>query len=174
MRSALLARLQAYQAHGLAGIEPYARSGGKSRSPADELRSATNATKAAAHDGCRPPRRLLLKYPRIEAAGHPGGVSLVAVLSPRRADARARAQPLRARRRRVRRRAAAVLRERRLQLRAGRRAQLPMKTRTLVVYTNRTSTDQVTGFGGGAKRSIGSKLLASQLEELYGKVQAER
>jgi len=29
-----------------------------------------------------------------------------------------------------------------------------------------------TGFGGGAKRSIGSKLLSSQLEALYQKVQA--
>jgi hypothetical protein len=49
---------------------------------------------------------------------------------------------------------------------------LPMRQGTLVVYTNRTSTDQVTGFGGGAKRSIGSKLLASQLEGLYQKVRA--
>jgi hypothetical protein len=31
----------------------------------------------------------------------------------------------------------------------------------------------VTGFGGGAKRSIGSKLLVTQLEDLYKKVQAE-
>jgi len=38
---------------------------------------------------------------------------------------------------------------------------------TVVLYANRTSTDQVTGFGGGAKRSIGSKLLASQLEEIF-------
>jgi len=41
---------------------------------------------------------------------------------------------------------------------------------TLVVYTNRTSTDQATGFGGSARRSIGRKLLASQLEQLYEKV----
>ena len=52
-------------------------------------------------------------------------------------------------------------------------ALLPMKTGTLVIYTNRTSTDQVTGFGGGTKRSIGSKLLASQLEALYEKIQAK-
>lgn len=47
---------------------------------------------------------------------------------------------------------------------------IPSPKGTLVVYTNRTSTDQVTGFGGSARRSIGRKLLASQLEELYGKV----
>jgi len=35
-----------------------------------------------------------------------------------------------------------------------------------VVYGNRTSTGQIMGFGGSAKRSIGSKLLESQLESL--------
>ena len=35
---------------------------------------------------------------------------------------------------------------------------------------NRTSTDAVTGFGGGAKRAIGAKVLASQLEGLFEKL----
>ena len=39
-----------------------------------------------------------------------------------------------------------------------------MKTGTLVVYTSRVSTDQVGGFGGSAKRTIGSKLLTSELK----------
>ena len=38
VRSALLERLSAYRARGLAGIAPYARRGGESRSPGDELR----------------------------------------------------------------------------------------------------------------------------------------
>ena len=50
-------------------------------------------------------------------------------------------------------------------------AMIPVKKGTLVVYGNRTSTDQVTGFGGGAKRSIGSKMLASQLEGIFSKIQ---
>jgi hypothetical protein len=50
---------------------------------------------------------------------------------------------------------------------------LPAEGGTAVVYVNHTSTDQVTGFGGSAKRSIGSKLLASQLEGLFAKIQAE-
>ena len=50
---------------------------------------------------------------------------------------------------------------------------LPMQNGTLVLYANRTSTDQVTGFGGGAKRKIGSKLLASQIEELFEAVKAK-
>ena len=48
---------------------------------------------------------------------------------------------------------------------------IPVKEGTLVVYTNHTSTDQVAGFGGGAKRSIGAKVMASQLRALYDKVQ---
>ncbi len=46
----------------------------------------------------------------------------------------------------------------------------PVKAGTVVFYTNRTSTDQVTGFGGGSKRSIGSRVMASQLESLFEKV----
>ena len=41
---------------------------------------------------------------------------------------------------------------------------------TLVAYITRTSTDAVTGFGGGTKRAIGTKLLASQLEDLFEKL----
>ena len=48
----------------------------------------------------------------------------------------------------------------------------PIQKGTLVFYTNRTSTDQVEGWGGSAKRSIGSRLLASELEALYKKIQA--
>jgi len=32
-----------------------------------------------------------------------------------------------------------------------------MKGGTLVIYTNRTSTDQLLGFGGDAKREIGGE-----------------
>lgn len=46
---------------------------------------------------------------------------------------------------------------------------LPVPEGTLVVYTNRTSTDQLEGFGAGAKRSIGRKLMAGQLEDLFKK-----
>ena len=47
---------------------------------------------------------------------------------------------------------------------------LPVKEGTLVVYTNRTSTDQVTGFGSSSKRAIGRRLMASQLKDLFEKV----
>jgi hypothetical protein len=36
-----------------------------------------------------------------------------------------------------------------------------------VIYTNRTSTDQVAGFGGGAKRAISGKFMAGELKKLF-------
>jgi hypothetical protein len=44
---------------------------------------------------------------------------------------------------------------------------LPVRGRTLVIYTNHTSTDQVTGVGGGAKRTIGRSFMARQLKEVF-------
>lgn len=38
---------------------------------------------------------------------------------------------------------------------------------TLVVYANHTSTDQVAGFGRSAKRGIGRKFMAAQLERSF-------
>jgi len=171
VRSALLARLEAYQARGLAGIEPYARADGKTRSPADELRAATHATKRL-HSMVPAVQALLLDYP----GGKPPGteeayrwshytahgvptLALTHSLYVPEGDA-------------------FVVAQRQFYVTSGYNCEqgvaalLPMKTGTLVVYSNRTSTDQVTGFGGSAKRSIGSKLLGSQLEELYQKVQA--
>jgi hypothetical protein len=48
-------------------------------------------------------------------------------------------------------------------------ALLPVQGGTVAVYGNRTSTDQVEGFGGSAKRSVGSRLLESQLEAIFQK-----
>ena len=49
---------------------------------------------------------------------------------------------------------------------------LPAEGGTLVIYTNHTSTDQVAGFGGGAKRSVGRKIMASELKKLFDKTRA--
>jgi len=171
VRSALLARLQAYQAKGLAGIAPYALSGGKERSPADELRSASTAARnlqkyvPAAY-------QMLLDYPSSKAPGTEDTfrwtrylahgvptVSLTHSLYVPDGDAWVAVQ-------------------RQYYVSTGYNSEqalgafLPVKGGTVVVYTNRTSTEQVTGFGGSAKRSIGSKLLASQLEDLYQKAAA--
>jgi hypothetical protein len=171
VRSALLARLEAYQARGLAGIEPYARSSGAPRAPAEELRAATQATKRlrelmpAAYaylletPAKKPPgTEETFRWSHQTAHGVPT-ISLTHGLFVPDGDAYVAAQ-------------------RQFYVSSGYNCEqaiaalLPMKGGTLVLYTNRTSTDQVSGFGGGAKRSLGSKVLASQLEELFRKVQA--
>ena len=166
VRSALLARLQAYRAQGLAGIAPYARPNGEQRSPGDELRTASAAAKKL--EAYAPAAyRLLAAYPEamptgteesfrwshFEAHGVPT-IALTHVLFVPDGEAW-------------------VVVQRQFYVSAGYNAEqavaafLPVEAGTLVVYANRTSTDQVTGLGGGAKRSLGSKLLASQLEALF-------
>ena len=66
--SALLARLQAYQAKGLAGIAPYVREDGKTRSPADELRSASQALRTLQKYAPRA-YAMLLEYPNAKPLG---------------------------------------------------------------------------------------------------------
>jgi hypothetical protein len=167
VRAALLARLQAYQTNGLTGIAPYARAGG-SRSPADDLRSATEASKLL-QKLVPKAYQLFLDYPKglpvgakdtyrwehLTAHGTPT-IALTHILY-------------------VNEGIAWTILQRQFYVSTGYNSEqavvgfLPMQKGTLVFYTNRTSTDQVEGFGGGAKRSIGSKLLASELETLYRK-----
>jgi len=44
---------------------------------------------------------------------------------------------------------------------------LPTGNGTLVVYTSHTSTDQVLGFGASAKRALGRRVMAAELERLF-------
>jgi len=171
LRAALLARVQAYQKQGLAGIAPYALGDGKTRSAADELRTATQASKAlqkfipAAY-------QMLLDYPAAKPAGTEevfrwaqidahGVPTLTLTHSAYVPDGDA-----------------FFVMQRMFYVSSGFNAEqaiaavLPVQGGCVVVYGNRTSTDQVTGFGGSAKRSIGSRLLESQLEGIFEKARA--
>ena len=44
---------------------------------------------------------------------------------------------------------------------------LPAGDGTLVIYTSHTSTDQVLGFGASAKRALGRRVMAAELERLF-------
>jgi hypothetical protein len=44
---------------------------------------------------------------------------------------------------------------------------LPVEDGTLVIYTNHTSTDQVAGVGGSARRTIGRTFMAGQLQRVF-------
>lgn len=173
VRSALLARAQAYRRQGLAGIAPYALAGGQTRSPAEELRTATRASKAlekhapAAYQyllsypsGKPPGTQESLRWSHFDAHGTPT-LALTQVLILPDGDA-------------------FIVSQRQFYASTGYNAEqaiaafLPAKDGgTVVVYGNRTSTDQITGFGGGTKRSIGSKVLSSQLETMFEKARAQ-
>ncbi|MEB2346554.1 MAG: hypothetical protein OZ948_17650 [Deltaproteobacteria bacterium] len=172
VRAALLARVQAYRTKGLAGIAPYALAGGKTRSPAEEIRTATNASKKLEQyapaafqllqdypNGKPPGTEEILRWSQFDAHGTPT-IALTHVLIVPDGDAY-------------------LLAQRQFYVSTGYNAEqalaafLPAKDGgTVVVYGNRTSTDQITGFGGGTKRSLGSKILASQLETMFEKARA--
>jgi hypothetical protein len=166
----LLARYQAYRKSGLDGIAPYAR-GGKQRSGAADLRSAAQA--ASAVKGPAPGfYETVLHYPKKPASGFnevynwqlykahgDPTVILTHGFTLHEGDAFHALQ-------------------RQYYVSGGYNVEQAMAGflpaaggGTLVVYVNRTSTDQVAGFGGGTKRSMGAKLMASQLEGLYTKVE---
>jgi hypothetical protein len=149
VRQALLARVQAYQAKGLAGIAPYALSGGQQRSPGDELRSASQAAKLlekylpaayqmlVAYPESRPPgTQETFRWSRLVANGVPT-VALTQTLTIPDGDAWVGVQ-------------------RQFYVSTGYNSEqaiaalLPVPKGTIVFYVNRTSTDQVTGFGGSA------------------------
>lgn len=172
VRKTLLERYQAYRAKGLDGIAGYARGGGKTTPAGGDLRRASEA--AAALKKYVPAfYEVLAGYPKAlpggfeerfdwsnyEAHGTPTFV-LTHRFSMSDGDAY-------------------ILGQRQYYVSRGYNAMqalaafLPVEAGTLVVYLNRTSTDQVTGFGGGSKRSIGSRVMAKQLKSLYAKVRAE-
>jgi len=165
LRQQLAARVAAYRAKGLAGIAPYARDGG-SRSPGDELRTATTASKplakyapaayqalAAYPSSSAPGAQQIFRWSQFDAHGTPTIALTHSLLIPD-GDGWIAVQ-------------------RQFYVSAGYNCEqavavfLPASGGTVVVYGNRTSTDQITGFGGGTKRSLGSKILASQLESMF-------
>jgi len=165
VRSLLLARALAYQKSGLAGIAPYARESGE-RSAGSEIRTALMASKPLAKYAPEAYREISeyptgkpagaqesFRWTQFDAHGVPT-IALTHVFLVPDGDAWIAVQ-------------------RQFYVSAGYNAEqavaalLPSDSGTVVVYGNRTSTDQITGFGGGAKRSLGSKVLASQLESMF-------
>lgn len=167
--SALLARVQAYRAKGLAGIAPYARDDGNTRSPGDELRSASQAMqilqKYAPHA-----YSMLLEYPNAKPPGTEETffwTHFIAHDVPTIALTHSCFIPEGA---------AWIVVQRQFYVSTGYNSEqaiaalFPTQSGTVVMYANRTSTDQIEGVGGSAKRSIGSRIMASQLRSLFEKV----
>jgi hypothetical protein len=169
LKRMLLARYQAYRASGLAGIAPYDR-GGKTGELVADLRRASQAT-AIAQKYLPAFYAMLLGYPKAKVPGMQerffwskslihDQMTYVLAHVVAVADGAGRA----------------VMR-REFYVSTGYNGEqtaagfLPVKEGTVVLSVVHAFTDQVTGFGGSFKRSIGSKVMASKMRELY---QAER
>ncbi len=169
VRKTLLGRYQAYRTHGLDGIADYARRGGKTTPAGGDLRRASEAaTGLKKHvPGFY---KVLVGYPKhtgsgleerfdwsnYEAHGTPTYV-LTHRMGMQDGDGYVVAQRQ-------------FYVSRGYNVEQALAAFFPVKQGTVVLYVNRTSTDQVTGFGSGSKRSIGSRVMASQLKGLFEKV----
>ena len=171
VRRMLLGRYQAYRAKGLAGIAPYARAGGKTAQPADDLRRATDAAAnikryvPAFYD-------VLMRYPAIRPAGLEerffciryamGGrpnITLRHRLTLPVDDAYVAAD-----------REFYVSHEYNdMQAIAG---LLRVEDGTAVVYVARTTTDQLGGFGASVKQAVGRGMMSKQIAAIFEKSRA--
>jgi hypothetical protein len=166
VRKNLLTRYRAYRSQGLAGVAPYARGGGKTSDVGADLRLASQAGKG--FEKYVPDfYRLIQSYPQGKPAG------LAERFRWRRISAHGTPTTVLEHGMVVPEGAGFALAQRQFYVSRGFNCEqalaalIPSQKGTLVLYVNRTSTDQVTGFGGGTKRSLGTRLMASQLEELF-------
>jgi len=171
----LLDRYQAYHDAGLGGIALYARAGNRTTDVASDLRKATQA--ATVLQKYMPAfHAVLLGYPRVTLPGMEqlhvwvksiirGKPTYVLAHGLVAADGAIRA---------------VVRRE--YYVSTGYNAEqsiaglLPVTGGTLVVYTSHAFTDQVAGTAGALKRSIGSRVMADQMKEIFdaGRKRIER
>ncbi len=171
VRQMLLARYQAYRAQGLAGIAPYARGKDKQSQPADDLRRYTEAAKGlkkyvpAFYDA-------VMNYPQGAPAELKQRFFLIRYAMSGRPVFALRqrlAMPLGD---------AYVLTDRDFYVSHDYNdtqaigALLPAENGTVVVYLNRTTTDQLGGFGASAKQAIGRNMMAKQISEIFEKARA--
>ncbi len=170
LRKLLLARFQAYHSRGLDGVDAYDRGGEQTPAGGDLRRAVEAATglKASAanfYDA-------LLNYPESRPAGLEEDFAWTHYM--------AHGDPvfLLTHRLWMPEGEAWVMAQRQFYVTASYNsvqalaAFLPVDAGTLVVYLNRTSTDQVAGFGGSTKRAMGTKVMSSQIEGLFEKVKA--
>jgi hypothetical protein len=171
VRTMLLARYQAYRSQGLAGIAPYARGKDKQSQPADDLRRYTDVAKGlkkyapAFHD-------VLMNYPQGRPAELKERFFCIRYAMSGRPNFALRhrlAMPLGD---------AYVIADRDFYVSSGYNdtqaigALLPVENGTVVVYLNRTTTDQLGGFGASAKQAIGRNMMGKQISEIFEKARA--
>lgn len=161
----LAARVEAYRKNGVAGIAPYARSGGRSTSPADALRAALGAEKALF---AQAPRILgaLESYPRNLPAGAEDLYQWALV------DVQGRPAVVLIHRLVVGMGDAIGIGTRQFYASQGFNASqilagfLPVQEGTAVFYVNRTSSDQAARFGRTAQ-AIGRRMMVGEVTRFF-------
>lgn len=171
VRRLLLGRYQAYRARGLASIAPYVRGKDKQSQVAGDLRRATEA--AGGIKKYAPTfYDALMKYPqgiptglterffciRYALSGRPNFVLRHRLVFPVEDAYLVANRDFYV---------SSVYND--TQAVAG---FLPVENGTVVVYLNRTTTDQLGGFGVSAKKAIGRNMMAKQLGEIFEKARA--
>jgi len=165
LRRVLLDRFRAYKRHGLDGIKPYARSK-KVFSVGGELRSQVEAGRIL--PGRSPIfNKYALEYPNNPPSGAAESffwVNSVIDGLPTIALVHRMGMPLSG---------GYVYMERHFYVSRshnclqGIGCALPVDDGAVVLYCTRTSTDQVSGFGGTAKRTIGNKIMGGRMAENF-------
>ena len=170
VENVLHARMKLYQQAGLDGVAPYERSSGSVRDAAGELRLASRADQKI---GLLPETfyDVLLAYPDRVPAGfdetffwtsEEGPGSMLLNLTHRfsvQLDDGSYGTV-----------------QRQFYVSDGYNVEqaisriIPFEGGSIVLYTNRTSTDQVDGFGGSARRSIGDRMMEGELSTLMRSV----
>ncbi len=169
VRQMLFKRARDYQISGLDGMPPYARSDDTERSPAHEIRKAIDASHSIDLIS-EPLYEFLIAYPDklpeqfsenffwvLEKGPDGRLINLTHRFSVPYAEGYVAVQ-------------------RQFYVTNGYNVEeaisviLPHQSGSLVLYTNRTSTDQVEGFGGALRRRVGDSLMESELEAILHRV----
>jgi hypothetical protein len=166
LRRILLARYQAYRTAGLAGIAPYDRGGGRATDHAADLRKASEA--AAGLKKYLPAfQAALLGYPKATVPKMQESFFWVKSIIENKATyilTHLMAAPDGAAHAVVRRQYYVSANYNGEQSVAG---FLPVPDGTVVVMASHAFTDQVAGFGGSMKRSLGSSIMAKKMREIF-------
>ncbi len=170
-RQVLLERYRAYRQKGLAGIAPYARGGGRDYRPGEALRSRTEQSIGMRRE-VPAFHRALLDYPESLPAGFNDyffwvnyrvddtpTIALVHRMELQDGEDFAFAE-----------RHFYVSRSHNSVQALG--GMFPVEEGTVVLYVNRTSTDQVGGFGSSTKRALGNRVMAGQLAKTFDRIRA--
>ena len=165
LQKMLLARYQAYHSTGLAGITPYDR-GGRTTDPADDLKKASSA--AAELEKYLPSlRNVLLGYPDATMPGMSETCRWIKY-NIDGADTYVLSHTMLARDGQAR-----LVVQRQFYVSTGYNGEqeiaglLPVPNGTVVAYSNHTFTDQVAGWGGSARRSIGRRMMETKLQQIF-------